>query len=848
MREVLIGIDLGTTNSLIAKYESGRVVIFKNPIGQKDTLASVVGFRKDRILIGDKAREYLLKDPVNVFGGFKRKMGTDEKFYVVNNDENVTPIQLSSYVLKELISFVPTDEKLSAAVITIPASFDSIQSNATQSAAEVAGIQHVFLLQEPIAAGIAFMNENKAISAKEGHWLVYDLGGGTFDSAILKVENGELNVFGHEGNNFLGGVDFDYKIVEQIILPKIVEKVQDENFPTEFFKKFGKYEKLYLTLILLAEEAKKDLSAMDSTDIEFEVTVENQDYDFLVTITKSDFEGIISDMLDETISLTKKLISNANITNSDINQIILVGGSTLIPIVRKRLAEEFKLEVNNKLDPTTIVAIGAAYYAANKVYDETMDEDKLNILNLDELSKSDVANNTETPIVDVVFNATSMDDEELVIIKSLSNTDQISKYRITRLDGGFDSGYLEFVQKNVQILPLLTGYTNKFELKFFDQDLNKLEGTSKEIKISQGLYNITGQPLPKDICLEIDDLENQCTKLEVIFQKNSILPQKKLVYRQISKKIEKDSDESIVINLLEGDRNSRPISNLPIGKIEIGGKDLESDLFANSDIELSFYMSESRILEVEVFLAMTGQEFKSVFSFTTRNVSIDRLVKQSNELEKEMLEQINKYNSNFQSQESDMLSQLLFEVKSIKGLIKNLMDDSVSDVKYQLAEKLQHLSKEFDNIGGEYRLQQVRNDYLYVKQSCEELLKSLEIGQRELNEGFMRLNNKEASVLKSKSPRFIEAATSELLDFKSNVESYSMPHLQIHFFHFQNFSENSFKDYNLAQSIFQQGEKAISNNNTMLLRQSVLSLYSLMNFPSRISINEGPNFKGTGIG
>src|SRR6185436_13223957 len=120
MKPVNFGIDLGTTNSLIAKYDGNKVHIFKNPVGQKETLASVVAYRPDRILVGDKAREYLTKDPVNVFGGFKRKMGTDEKYYVVNIDENVTPVELSSLILKELKKFIPPTETAEAAVITIP--------------------------------------------------------------------------------------------------------------------------------------------------------------------------------------------------------------------------------------------------------------------------------------------------------------------------------------------------------------------------------------------------------------------------------------------------------------------------------------------------------------------------------------------------------------------------------------------------------------------------------------------------------------------------------------------------------------------------------------------------------
>jgi len=169
------GIDLGTTNSLIAKYSNGIMEVFKNPVGHRETLPSVVGFRKERILVGEKAKEYIEKDPANVFAGFKRKMGTSESFFVPNLGDFRTPVQLSSMVLKELKNFVYTGETPQSIVITIPASFDTIQSNATKQAGYDAGFKEVILLQEPIAASLAFVNKG-AEKITDGQWLVYDLG------------------------------------------------------------------------------------------------------------------------------------------------------------------------------------------------------------------------------------------------------------------------------------------------------------------------------------------------------------------------------------------------------------------------------------------------------------------------------------------------------------------------------------------------------------------------------------------------------------------------------------------------------------------------------------------------
>ncbi|NJN77928.1 MAG: Hsp70 family protein [Saprospiraceae bacterium] len=185
------GIDLGTTNSAIAKFENGKVEIFRNPLNLKQTLPSVVAFRKNKIMVGDKAREYMQRDPNNVVGAFKRKMGTSEAYKIALLAENKTPIQLSAEVLKELKNFVHTGENVEAAVITIPASFDTIQSNATKKAGFEAGFKQVVLLQEPIAASLAYANKDED-AFEEGQWLVYDLGGGTFDVALVRIAEGEV--------------------------------------------------------------------------------------------------------------------------------------------------------------------------------------------------------------------------------------------------------------------------------------------------------------------------------------------------------------------------------------------------------------------------------------------------------------------------------------------------------------------------------------------------------------------------------------------------------------------------------------------------------------------------------
>jgi molecular chaperone DnaK len=185
-KTINFGIDLGTTNSLIAKFDKGSVEIYKNPIGFKETLPSVVAFRNDAIIVGDQARAYSERDSKSVAARFKRKMGTTETIGIKALKASKTPVELSSLVLKELKKFIHSGEVPEAAVITIPASFDTVQSNATKEAGLLAGFKHVVLLQEPIAASLAYANKEKSIDLNNSQWIVYDLGGGTFDVAAQR--------------------------------------------------------------------------------------------------------------------------------------------------------------------------------------------------------------------------------------------------------------------------------------------------------------------------------------------------------------------------------------------------------------------------------------------------------------------------------------------------------------------------------------------------------------------------------------------------------------------------------------------------------------------------------------
>lgn len=836
MNFINFGIDLGTTNSLIARFEGGAVTIFKNPIGHKETLPSVVAFRGDRTLVGDKAKEYISKDAGNVFAGFKRKMGSGESFLVPSTAAFVTPIRLSAAVLKELKNFVHTGEAVEAAVITIPASFDTVQSNATKKAGYEAGFKEVVLLQEPIAAALAYFNDSEKGLPEKGHWLVYDLGGGTFDVALVSIVNGELRVTDHEGNNFLGGLDFDTAIIEGLIVPRIIEFTGDRSIEEKLRNRDGELEKLFYILLHKAEEAKKELSIQEETEIEF--TLPQSGEDMLVRISREDFNRLIHERIAFTVELIKTILKRANLSPADVNNVIMVGGSTYIPYVRETVAKETNIALAFDTDPTTAVAVGAAYYAGSKL-SSVKTESKV----------ADKAEGEEktTRKVKAVFQSVSSEDEELYMALPEEGDFAAVYYRITRDDGGYDSGLKKVEKRISEFLPLQKFSMNRFSVRFFDGQNNPVAVQHGPVNIMHGKFNVAGQPLPADICLEVDDAENNSTRLQVVFERNDILPLKKTVYKEISRTIKKGSNDEIVINVLEGTRHSRPHSNLVIGAVEIKAADLKTDLVKGSDVEIKLEMNESRDLTITAYLAMSEQEFKNVFSTSEKHVSVARLKDDVAALVREMRRELNdEKGRNEENEWMQDLRQCVTEAERLQQRLSKMKESDITDEKYGISEARRRLSSRYDALGKDQRLFALQADYFNHKNFIEENLPDLEFDRDKVMNDFDRVVQDEQQFLKAKSPAVLRTKIEALELLRRRVYANTRHYIIDFFLHFASIPLNNYGKPSIASALIEQGEEALANQQFGQLRTIMINL-------SHQAHGEEPAFekmkiKGTGIG
>ena len=343
----IIGIDLGTTNSCVSVWEGGEAKVIANPEGERTT-PSVVAFKNGEIIVGAAAKRQVVTNPDTV-SSIKRLMGTNEKVHV--NGKDYTPEEISAMILGDLKKTAESylGEKVTKAVITVPAYFNDAQRQATKNAGKIAGLEVERIINEPTAAALAYgLDKQDNLHTV----LVYDLGGGTFDVSILELGDGVFEVKSTSGNNRLGGDDFDERIVKYLV----------ETFKKDTGVDLTSDKMAMQRLKDAAEKAKKDLSGMTTTQISLPFISQGSEgpLHLETTLTRAKFEDLIRDLVDSTLEPVRKALSDAKLTSKDINKIILVGGSTRIPCVQELIKKELGMEPSKGVNPDEVVSMGAA--------------------------------------------------------------------------------------------------------------------------------------------------------------------------------------------------------------------------------------------------------------------------------------------------------------------------------------------------------------------------------------------------------------------------------------------------------------------------------------------------------
>lgn len=600
------GIDLGTTNSAIARMEQGQPIIKKSEV-QMDTVPSCIHFNKKKsVLAGVQAMTALQNERVSAFKArnargansyieFKRTMGTSEVYDSSHMERGYSSEELSAEVLRKLRSHIQ-DEVFESVVITVPAKFTTPQNDATRRAAELAGFRQVYLLQEPVAAATAYGLSN---NSKEGAWLVFDFGGGTFDVALIKNDEGVLAVKDTEGDNFLGGKNLDAVIIDELLIPYLKEHFALEGI----LSNPNQLELLRNALKLRAEEAKIQLSFKDTYEVlsnlgEFGEDESGEDIELDLTLTSADMERVLSPVFQKAIDITKELLSRNGLKGSDLSALLLVGGPTHSPILRRMLREQVTPHVDTSVDPMTVVACGAALYASTLAIEQSLQEKQRDKNKLQLELKYDASTTELDPMVNVSFLRSKCEGDI---------PDQMS-ISFVRTDGGFTSPKQALTEKPTLIdLELQEGRANVFKIVVCDSSGVELACQPNEISILQGLSGLDEmQVLPYHIGIGRYFVEMESERFMPVkgLEKNKTMPAVGTIngLKTTSEIRSGMLCDIIRIPIYQGDYNaqgSTPELNNLVVELQITGESLPKTLPKDSPVDLTIKVDKSGGMIIE---------------------------------------------------------------------------------------------------------------------------------------------------------------------------------------------------------------------------------------------------------
>ncbi len=820
------GIDLGTTNSAICRMEKGEPVVIKTDV-LKDTMPSCISVnKKGSIKAGDSAYNTMKQDKrratkswhkgaSNTYVEFKRTMATDTQYPCSNLHKSFSSEELSAEVLKTLKSFV-TDEKFSSVVITVPAKFTVNQKTATMEAAKMAGFKHCELLQEPIAASMAY---GVSSEEKDGLWMVFDFGGGTFDAALLKVEDGIMQVFDTEGDNYLGGKNLDYAIVDNIIIPYLQENYAIDGYLQDEEKK----EVLRDAMKTYAEDAKNQLSFKDHEDIisnlgDLGEDEDGEEIELDLTLSQAQVFDVMRPYFQKAVDICKNLIQRNNLNGSQITKLILVGGPTHSPLIRQMLREQVTPNVDTSIDPMTAVATGAALYAS------TMDA---------EVSDKEIK--VGTVKLDVSYESTTVEMAEYVPV-CLAEGSILNRVFVefVRGDKAWASGKVEINSKgDVVELNLLEGKANSFNISCYDDKGNILPCFPDEITIIQGSV-VGAAPLPYNIAIARWDRNKKRSVIRMAkgLEKNKPLP------------------ATGVINDLKTTRQLRPglssdVLTVPIHQVDdfeeaegksaslyehvadvvITGEDVDTLMPADSLVDVTLKVDSSEQMRLEVRFLATGFTVEKVLDTSKKHTMEDTN------------EQISK---GFAEAESAMktLSESGIDVNELQEELAAIRTDNENTTeKKEVLNHLRELLRKIEKLDAGTEWERVEKE---LREEFDKLEKAQDdLGNERSAQLVDQLRTETDNAIRSKNVQVGREVLEQVtrLFFELTILFQCMGFIR---YCNERFASLHWKDSLRARQLVNRGMEQINNNPTTEGLRSIAAELSELRLPEEDGTAEGP--------
>ena len=598
-----IGIDLGTTNSAICSYDGTHTRIWKSPEQNDVTPSAIYVDRRGNRYYGSKAYSQAPYNPTNSATLFKRFMGTSTKINLEAAHLSLTPEECSAEILKVLYGYLPEEirnDPETATVITVPAAFNQMKKDATMQAARMAGIGKVALMQEPVAAVMSVMRG----AHSEGIFLIYDLGGGTFDVSIAENIKGKVNLLAHGGIEMCGGRDMDRMIFNQVVIPWLLDNF---SLPEDFIVN-RKYKTFCRVAQWAAEQAKIELSANGSSTIalsESEARTSDEDGNELyldIDLSREMMDGLIGDLVEDTVKATRETLEKAGLSANDLERIVFVGGPTNYKPLRDRVCEELALPADIDVNPMTAVAEGASIFA------ESIDWSTAN-------HSRKAANAVARTNVDIAFKYTARVSGDSARVMCMTEH-QYDGYTliITSRDSGWSSGSIPLRNQAQTTLPLIKNGENTFDVKVLDNYGREVPIGVQRIIITKTLATIGAIPASHSIGVEMLDRLGGIPVYTILIHEGDSLPKRDTVTFRAGQTLKAGSNSTINIKLWEGNIESPITDNRFIGVLKIAGTDFSSGVIpTGADIECEYEMSDSGTITLDVSVPCIGA------SFTNRN-------------------------------------------------------------------------------------------------------------------------------------------------------------------------------------------------------------------------------------
>lgn len=815
------GIDLGTTNSAICKMEGGEPVIKKTDT-LKDTLPSCVSFtRKKVVKVGDSAYNDLRQaksqatknwtnGKVNVFIEFKRDMGTDKTNFSSNMDASYSPEQLSAEVLKTLKSFIG-DENVSAAVITIPAKFKADQIAATKRAAQLAGIEHCELLQEPIAASMAY---GLSSANKNGQWLVFDFGGGTFDAALIKVEDGIMQVKDTEGDNYLGGKNLDYAVVDNIIIPYLQENfVIDEIMANDATRNI-----LRDAMKFYAEQAKNQLSFKAQADItsqldEFGEDDEGNEIELDLVVTQEQLKPVLAKVFQKAIDITIDLLKRNGLSGSDLDKLILVGGPTYSPVLREMLREQVTPNVDTDIDPMTAVSKGAALFASG----------------IDSEVKEEIA--VGTVALNLSYEANSVQRMEYVTVQldkdeCTGNIPEKLFVELVRSDNGWSSGKVEINDiGDVIECQLMEGKNNAFTITTYDEKGSVIPCFPKEINIMQGIV-VGNAVLPYNISIEVHDfgLDKNIVKSVKGLERNQQIPATGALNglktrNQLRPGMEEDT---LIIPIYQSEHNAEGTSavhNDHVFDVIITGDEVGQLIPVGSEVDITIKVDRSQMLKLEAFFPISGETVEKEVEIPARTVISTIELEKLKDTANNKLRAL-KSSSSISASETAEADKMINDINNCFNGEK-----SSEDGRMHLQANLRRAFLKMEEVEQEHEWEALDAE---IREEFDRLEKANNDLGNKYDKQVAAVRSQVDMAIRSKDVRQARAV---LDDINSLFVAVTLIYQLMGFidYHLKNFNSIQWKDSNRARQLLQQGKEiAATNPSESTLHSIVRSVIDLM--------------------